>query len=134
LALIKFEKVRMILLLLPAMRLLASVLLLTTVSVRANEVISLPIRAYVSTVSKYLRFTAIVLPVVRIDTHFPIVIIISVGAPHCFEMVKVEIHVHFVVLNQFNWELFSAMSEATEFPILTLLFILSQLIVVVAFL
>jgi hypothetical protein len=85
--------------------------------------VCLPVRAHRSTIAKDLRLTPVVLPIMCVYTHLSIVVVISVWTPDCFEMVKVEVHIYFVVFDQLYRQFFSTVSEAAVFPVLAFLFI-----------
>ena len=134
LTLFKFEEIRMVLLLLPSMRLLTSILLRTSISVRANKMISLPVITHSCRISKYLWLASIILPVMRVNAHLSVMIIISVWTPDGFEVIKVEVHIYFVIFNQFDRKFFTGVSKAAIFRILTFLFVLHLIIVVMTLL
>lgn len=100
---LSFKIVRMKLLFFPAMTVLASILLLAAIFVRRNEFLGRPIWAHLFAVSKNLRFSSVVLPIVCIDTNIPLMVIFLVRAPYCFKMKKVEIHIRCKLFYEFNW-------------------------------
>lgn len=102
LALLLLEEARMILLLLPPVREAALVLEVAAVSEGGDEGVRLPVRAHFVAVRELVGFAAVVLPVVSVETHFAVVVIFFVGAPHCLEMVQVEVRVDFVFLDHFH--------------------------------
>ena len=54
-----------------------------------------------------------------VHTYLPVVVIVSVRAPDSLEMVHIEVHVNFIIFNQFNRQLFPRMSEGTKLGIFT---------------
>jgi hypothetical protein len=96
------EKFWVELLLLPAMTVLAFVLLWTSILVRRYKVLGGPAIAHFFRIGKDGWFPSVVLPIVCIDTDISFVVILLVWAPHSLEMEDIEIHVWFELLNQFH--------------------------------
>lgn len=86
---------RVVLLLLPAVRELAPVLVLAPVSVSLYEVLRFPLGALILLVVEGVRLPSEILPVVSIHASISGVVGIGIGAPHCLEMEDVEVGVLF---------------------------------------
>lgn len=86
-----------VLLLFPAMALLASVLIWTTVRVGSYEVINVPITAQVSLVVVDVGLPSQVLPIVRVYTAL-LVVVLAPRAPCSFEVEYVEVGVFWLHL------------------------------------
>lgn len=124
LALLDLQKVWMIFLLLPSMRVLTLVLIRATFSVWCNEAVSLPIWAHFARVREHRWLSTIVLPVVSIHTNLAIVIIFTVRTPHSLEVEHVEVHVNFIIFNKFYRQLLSIVGEGTKFLIIAFLILM----------
>jgi len=46
-----------------------------------------------------------------VHAYLPVVVVVSVRAPHCLEMVHVVVHVYVVVLYQFNRQFLSGVGK-----------------------
>lgn len=101
-ALLQFEIVGVKLLLLPPVTEGAPVLERAAVLIGSNEVLRVPVLAHLLRVAEYRGLPPIVLPIVGVHAHIPLMVIFSVGAPDCFEMKNVEVHVRLELLYQFD--------------------------------
>ena len=119
LALLDLQKVWMIFLLLPSMRVLTLVLIRATFGVWCYEAVSLPIWAHFTRISKDRGLPPVVLPVVCIYAHLAIVVVFTVGAPDRLEMEHIEVHVYIIILNELYWQLISIVCEGTKFLVIT---------------
>ena len=99
---VQFVILRMIFLFFPTMALLASILIWTSVLVIVNELSRAPIQTLVFRVYIKLWFSPKILPVMCKNTLIPLMIILIIGTPHCFEMKHVEIRVFFKLINKLN--------------------------------
>ena len=102
LALLDLEEVRVVFLLFPPVRVQALILVLAALRVRANEVIHLPIGAHLARVEERGGAPPEVLPVVRVDADFPIVVVLAIRAPDGLEVEHIEIHINFVLFDQLD--------------------------------
>jgi len=118
-ALLGFEEVRMVLLLLPAVGEQTVVLILAALSVLVDEAVGTPLLAEVLGVVEYVGLAAVVLPVVGVYARLAVVVILTIGAPDCFEVEDIEIIIRQVLLNKLDRELISRVSEAAVVSILT---------------
>ena len=73
--------------------------MITPFRVRAYEIVHLPIGTHLAGVYKSGRPPAEILPVVRVDTDFTVVVIFSIRAPDCLEVEHVEVHINVVLFN-----------------------------------
>ena len=112
---LRLQEVRMVLLLLPTMAVEALVLVGAALLVRAYEVVHLPIGAHLALVGESGGAPPEVLPVVRIHTDFPVVVVLTVRAPNRLEQEHVEVHVNSIFLDQLDGELPLAVGEGAEF-------------------
>ena len=124
LALLDLQKVWMIFLLLPSMRVLTLVLIRATFSVWCYEAVSLPIWAHFARIREHRWLSTIVLPVVSIYTHLAIVIIFTVRTPYSLEVEHIEVHVNFIIFNKFYRQLLSIVGEGTKFLIIAFLILM----------
>ena len=92
----------MVFLLLPSVRIQALILILATFGIRTNEVVNLPIGAHFTGVDESRRTPSEVLPVVRVDADFTVVVILAIGAPNCLKVEHIEVHINFVLFDQLN--------------------------------
>jgi hypothetical protein len=100
LAFLELKEVRVVLLLLPPMGCLTHVLQLAPIHVSSNELLGLPATAHFRLVLENRGLASVVLPVVGVYTGLPIMrVVVSVGAPHSFEVVEIKVHVYVVVFN-----------------------------------
>lgn len=89
----------MILLLLPSMSTLTSVLILAAIyGIVLNEGLHLPVGALLFVIIIKVRLSAIVLPIVSIDTGIPGMRGITVRTPNCLEVEHVEIRIFWLHL------------------------------------
>lgn len=124
---------RMVLLFLPAMTLRASVLVHTSVGVRSNKVIDLPVAAQLSVVVVDVWFSSQVLPVVGVDTVL-FVVILAPRAPRSLEVKDVEVGIawfHFV--EQVDCDLVLAMGKCTQLSVLAVLHVVGVRLTKLAF-
>lgn len=119
-ALLLFEEVRMILLLLPPMWEAALVLEVAAVCEGGYEGVRLPIGAHLMTVREFVGLAAVVLPVMRVKAHFAVMVVFSVRTPNCFKMVQVKIGINFVFFDHFHGKLRLIVSERAKFLVLAL--------------
>lgn len=82
---------RVILLLLPAMALVALIFIRAAILVLVDELPRSPIGALVSLIDIELRLPSEVLPVVSVDALVSLVIVFVIGTPHSLEVKHVEI-------------------------------------------
>lgn len=125
LAFFRFEKLRVVFLLLPAMGKATLVLLLASLAVRRDDSIRVPVRAHFRLISVQLWLAPIVLPVVGVDTGLAVMVILAVRAPHCLEVEKVKVHVYRVLFNKFNRYLALAVCKRTKLLVLTRILLIS---------
>jgi len=81
LASLNFDKIRVILLLLPAVRIWTLVLIWATFPIGANEVVHLPVRAHFARVHEHGGSASVVLPVVGINTNLTVVVVLAIRTP-----------------------------------------------------
>ena len=127
LTLFHLQEVRMVFLLFPTMGVRALILIGTTFSVGANEIVHLPAWTHLTGVREHGWATPVVLPIVRIDTHLPIVIVFSVRAPHGLEDEHVKVHINLMLFYKLDRELTLIMRKGTVLLILAGLSILLQI-------
>ena len=115
-ALVHLVVKRMIFLLFPSVRKLASVLKRTSFIICCNEILSYPISTLFFFIVKDMRFSPEVLPVVSIHTELPWELCVTIGAPHSFEMkhIKVSIFHKFVTIKKIYCDLIFRMSEGAH--------------------
>ena len=90
---------RMIFLLLPSMSTFASVLVLAAIyGIVLNECLHLPVGALLFVIIVKVGLSAIVLPIVRIDTGIPCMSGITVWTPNSLEVEHVEIRIFWLHL------------------------------------
>jgi hypothetical protein len=90
---------RMIFLLLPSVSTLASVLVLAAIyGIVLNECLHLPVGALLFVIIIKVGLSAIVLPIVRIDTGVPSMFGVTVWTPNCLEVEHVEIRIFWLHL------------------------------------
>lgn len=102
LALFDLEEVGVVFLLFPPVGVQALILVLAALRVRANEVVHLPVGAHLARVEESGGAPPEVLPVVRVDTDFAIVVVLAIRAPDRLEVEHIEIHINFVLFNQLD--------------------------------
>lgn len=96
------EEVRMELLLLPPVAELTPVVILAPVFIGRNELLGMPVRAHVLAIGEDRRLAAVVLPVVGVNAHIPLMIILSVGTPYGLEVKDIEIHIGLELLYELD--------------------------------
>ena len=94
----------MVLLFLPAVRIGTQILIWAPLHVARNEIARFPLGAHFGRVREHRRSASIILPVMRIDANFAIVIIFSIRTPHRLEMIHVKVHVNIVQFNHIDGE------------------------------
>ena len=112
-----FKEFRMKFLFLPSMAEGAFVFILTSIFIRCDEILSVPVDAHVFWVGKNWWFSSIVLPVMSINTYISFMVILSVRTPNSLKMEQVEIHIRLKFFNQLYWKVILSMSKRTEFTI-----------------
>lgn len=115
---------RMILLLLPSMRVLASILMFASISIGLNEVLCFPLGTLFLFIVKDMRFTSEILPIMSINARIPGMISITVWTPDCFEMKHVEISVLLELIQQVNSDFIFRVSESTHVSIVARLYLI----------
>jgi hypothetical protein len=118
LAFLSLEEFRMVLLLLPSVRLPTLVHILTAIRIRCNDAVSVPLGAHFGRVGKQRRLAPVVLPVMRIDTCLAFVIVLAVRTPNGLEVIKVKVHVDLKLLDQLYRNLAFVVRERAEFLVL----------------
>ena len=121
-ALLFLKEVGVILLLLPAVRLPALVHLGAPLGVGCDDAVCVPGLTHLARVGVELRLAPVVLPIVRVDAGFAVVVVFLVRAPHGLEVEKVKVHVDCVLLDQLDGQLTLAMCKRAVFFILTRVF------------
>ena len=106
-------------LLLPTMAETAFKLIWTALTITCDNISGRPVGAQFFGIREYLRFSPEILPIVRINANVPLMIILVIRTPNCFEMVQVEIGITSEIFNQFNSDFFTWMSERAELSIFT---------------
>lgn len=112
---------RMVLQFLPAMALLTCHVIVALSLVFRNEIIGIPLGARDMFIHVDIWLTAIVLPVVRINTVAPIMLQIVERTPKGLVMEDEEVHVSFVVVNQFHAYLVLSVGKGTIVAVLAIL-------------
>ena len=84
---------RMIFLLFPSVRKLASILVLTPICIRLNKVLSFPLRALLFFVVEKMRFSSKVLPIMSVYTSISRVIGVTIWAPYSLEVEHVKVRI-----------------------------------------
>lgn len=102
LTLLCLEEIRVVLLFLPPVTVHALVLIGTALLIRADEVVDLPVGAHLALVSESGGAPTEVLPVMRVHTDFPVVVVLPVRTPNCLEQEHVIVHIDFVLLDELN--------------------------------
>ena len=92
----------------------------TAFGILHDKVVCFPIRTHLRRVGEHGRLPSVVLPVVRIDANFAIMVVIFVRAPHCFEVVHVKVHIDGVFFDQLDTQLLASVRKRTVLTILTL--------------
>lgn len=90
----------MVLLFLPAVRILAPILMLTSICVRLNEILCLPLWTLLSLIVKDMRLSPEVLPVMGVDTSIPGMSCITIGTPDCLKVEQIEVKILFKLIKQ----------------------------------
>jgi hypothetical protein len=90
---VHFVVKRVIFLFLPPVRELAPILMLATICISLNEVLSLPLRTLFFFIVKDMRLPSEVLPIVSINAGISWMVSIAVGAPNSFEVEHVKVRV-----------------------------------------
>lgn len=115
---------RMILLFFPAVAGTAPIFILTTIRIRSDEVIDLPVLAELLLVGEYLRLAAKVLPVVSIDTPF-FVMVVAPRAPYRLEVEHIEVWIlRLDLMQEVNCNFVFGMGEGAHLSIFTVLHIM----------
>jgi len=86
-----FIIMRMIFLLFPSMRELASIFISATICIRLHKMFGFPLGALLPFVFEDMRLPSKILPVVSIDTGISRMGCVTIRAPHSFEVEHVEI-------------------------------------------
>ena len=92
----------MILLLLPTVALLAPVLVGTSIFVVVYELAGSPVEALILRVYVELGLSSEVLPIMRVDTLVPLMIVFIVGTPNSLEVEHVEVRVLLQLINELD--------------------------------
>ena len=121
-ALMHFVIIRVVLLLLPPMRVLASVFMFASISVSLNKIFSFPLRALIFFVIKNMGLPSEVLPVMSIHTVISRMGGVTVGTPHCFEMEHIEVSIFFKPIKEVNGDFLLRMSKSAHIPIITIVY------------
>lgn len=122
LARIQLEVVWVVLLLLPAVRLVAGGLLLTALLGILNELPGPPVGALLFLVQVDLGFPSVVLPVVGEHAFVSLMFVLVVGAPDGLEVEHVEVVVSLELVDQLDGDLLLRVGETAELPVLALVF------------
>ena len=119
LALFSFKKLRMVLLLFPSMWITTLILLRTSIRVRSDDLICLPILTHLLGVAVEWRFPPEILPIVCIHACLAVMVIFPVWTPYCFKMEQIKIHVYHILLYQLHRDLTFIVSERAKFKVFT---------------
>ena len=109
----------MVFLLFPPMRELAPVFMLTTVCIRLDEILSLPLRALLFLVVKYMRFSPKILPIVSVNTSISGMVGVTVRAPNSLEVEHVKVRVLLEFVKQIYSHFFLCMREGAHISVVT---------------
>ena len=120
-----FVHVRMVLTFFPSVRKLAQNALLTPIFVISDALSRIPLGTLLRLIGILVRLASKVLPIVRIDTQFSLVVFLFIRTPCCLEVEHVKVAVLLVEFDQINWEFLIGVSKSTKLPIIALL-ILAQ--------
>jgi hypothetical protein len=101
-ALIELVIFRVILKLLPSMRMIASVFILAAISIVTNVLLRPPVTALLLCVIIQLGFPSKILPIVSIDTLISLMLVLIVRAPDSLKMKHVEICILWKLVDEFN--------------------------------
>jgi hypothetical protein len=118
LALFRLEELRMVLLLLPAVRAFALILQRAAFAVRCNYTVSLPCGAHFGRVTVKGWFSAVILPIVGVNTGFSVVVVFPVRTPDSLEVEQVKVHVDIVAFDQLDGDLVLVMGKGTKLFVL----------------
>ena len=110
---------RMIFLLFPSVRKLASILVLTPICIRLNKVLSFPLRALLFFVVEKMRFSSKVLPIMSVYTSISRMIGVTIWAPYSLEVEHVKVRIFLKLVEQVYSHLFFSMSKSTHISIVT---------------
>lgn len=80
-----------------------------------------PVLAHLFRIVEDCRFPSVILPIVGVDTDVSLVVVLSVGAPDCFEMKDVEVHIWLKLFYQFDRQFSLRVSERAKLSIFALL-------------
>lgn len=84
---------RMVFLLFPAMRKLASIFMFAAISISLYEVFGFPLRALILFIVEYMRFSSKILPIMSIYTSISWMISITIRTPDSFKMEHIEVSI-----------------------------------------
>jgi len=101
-ALLCLKKVRVVLLLLPAVGVRTVVFVRAAFGVLLDKSVRPPPLAEFRRVGKQVWFPPEVLPVMGVHASLSVMILLPVGAPDCFEVEEIEIVVWAILLNHLN--------------------------------
>jgi len=115
---IEFKVLGVVLLLLPAMREDALVLLWTPRPVGIDELMRTPIGALFLSIVEQLRFPPVILPIMRVNACHPVVLLLRVGAPHRLEVEQIKVHIVVELFDQLHRDLGLRVGEAAVVSVL----------------
>lgn len=55
-----------------------------------------------------------------IYAYFAVMVVVTVGTPHRFEVKHVKVHIYYIILDKFYWEFFTSMRERTKIWVVAL--------------
>lgn len=90
-AFLRLEIIRVVYLLFPAMRMPAEVVLGAPLTVGSYISVVTPFLTKLGCIAEKVGLSTIILPVVRINTKFGVVIILTIWAPNSLKMINIEI-------------------------------------------
>lgn len=117
--------VRVVVLLLPSMRMLTLFLQWTSLKVVTDERTWFPVRTEVTIVLKQMRLPPEILPIMCVHT-LCLIVFMCEGTPFCFELIQVESLILLPGMNNVDLDLISRVSEWTELLILTVMQIMGE--------
>lgn len=92
----------MIFLFFPTMRILASVFVLASVSIRLDEILGFPLRALISFVFELVRLSSEVLPVVCVNTSISWMSGVTIRAPDSLKVEDIKVCIQCKFIQQIN--------------------------------
>jgi len=114
------EEVRVELLLLPAMAAEALVAQTAPILVGGDNLLGVPVLTHLIRICEDGRLPSVILPVVRIDAHVSLMVVLSVRTPDALEVEEVEVQIRLELLDQLHRQLRLRVRKRAKISVLTL--------------